>query len=72
MAARSYAHLVELLLLLAFSKVSVFIAGQCERKGERTLFLSVFNGIRSNVDGVLGDKSMESRGQGNVGCGCGQ
>ena len=51
-AARSSEHIAELLLLLAFSKVSVFIAEQCERKGKTDAFPSAFNGICSKVNGA--------------------
>ena len=34
----------------AFSKVSIFAAEQCERKVNTDTFLSVFIGIRSNVN----------------------
>ena len=50
--AGSPEHLVESLLLPAYSKVSVFIADQCECKAKTDTFLSVFNGIRSNLNGV--------------------
>ena len=37
----------------AFSKVHIFVAEQCERKVNTGTFLSIFNGIRSNLNIII-------------------